>query len=244
MYNKVLSFLKSKKTKKEKIVILSFLSKGLLNTYYGNDIDIFRFEIDEFCKFHGYKDEKKVAVNDILASLKNLGQLNDNEKKTKFIAVDLPLYDIYEGNNYSLEKAIKFYNNANADVLVVNIDHNVLELINNLSKIKIPVIAYAKCAFQEKENNYLQEIHNKILEAERLGAVMCLIENFALPFTKNLKNSISIPIISTEKNDKLDGYYAKFSSVLGLLPKVKNKYLNLFELIRDGINDCLADFKK
>ena len=241
MYDELLTLYKTKKQKKEKIMVFSFINNFMLKIYQEFNIDIFRFDINEYVDFYGYKDQNRVLASDLLPLIKNAADINKFYGLSKLIAIDLPLSQIYGDNNFSLQKVVSFYKYSNADILVLNIEHNVLELVNKLSKIKIPVITYARNNLKNDNKYYLQQVHNKLIEAESSGVVMFILENFSSTFIQNFKSSILIPVISTEKDNKTDGFYARFSSVFGLSDDGKNKYLNLYDLIKDGVNDCIVD---
>jgi ketopantoate hydroxymethyltransferase len=237
----IINFNKDKKIKKDKIIIFSITNHLLLNYYKDNNVDILRFDLEEFSKSFGYKDEEHIIFNDIIPFVKNFRNSNYNINLP--ISIDVPLSQIYNDNSYSLEKVITFFNESNADILSINIEYNVLDLIKSLTKIRIPVIIYSK-NFQGSDNiGYLKDIHSKLKEAESMGALMIILENYPVSFIQNIKSSILIPIISNEKNNNIDGYYAKFSSVFGLNNDEKSRYLNLNDLIRDGIKDCVNDNK-
>jgi ketopantoate hydroxymethyltransferase len=117
-------------------------------------------------------------------------------------------------------------------------------LTSKLTKMKIPVIIHSNNNFKMENNDYLELMHSKLVESESQGAVMILVDNYPQSFVQNLKGSTQIPVISNVKsNNKVDGYYVRFSSVFGLIENEGNKYLNLSELIRDGINDYIGDNK-
>ena len=128
-------------------------------------------------------------------------------------------------------------------MLILNIDHNILGLTNKLSKIKIPTIIYSKNNLRTNSNDYLETMHTKLIESESQGALMILVEDYPQSFVNNIKNSVSIPVICNLKNNKVDGYYARFSTVFGLIESEENRYLNLADLIHDGIEDYIKDIK-
>ncbi|MCK4797070.1 MAG: hypothetical protein KAT05_06785, partial [Spirochaetes bacterium] len=166
MYDELLTLYKTKKQKKEKIMVFSFINNFMLKIYQEFNIDIFRFDINEYVDFYGYKDQNRVLASDLLPLIKNAADINKFYGLSKLIAIDLPLSQIYGDNNFSLQKVVSFYKYSNADILVLNIEHNVLELVNKLSKIKIPVIIYARNNLKNDNKYYLQQVHNKLIEAE------------------------------------------------------------------------------
>ncbi len=243
MYDELLELWRKKKRQKEKIFIFSFINNLILDLYKKFNIDVFRFDLNEFAGLYGYKDVNRISKNEILPLIKEINIKKENNF-SKLIAVDLPLTDIYGEDNFSLQKTIDFYNKSLADLLVLNIDHNILGLTGKLSKMKIPVIIYSNNNFKTENNDYFELMHAKLVESESQGAVMILVENYPQSFVLNLKNSLLIPVISNVKsNNKVDGYYAKFSSVFGLIQNDGAKYLNLSDLINDGINDYIGDNK-
>lgn len=244
MYDELLELWRKKKRQKEKMFVFSFINNLILDIYKKFNIDIFRFDLMEFASLYGYKDVNRISKNEILPLVKEINIKKDNNF-SKLIAVDLPLSDIYGEDNFSLQKTIDFYNKSLADILVLNIDHNILGLTSKLSKMKIPVIIYSNNNFKMENSDYLELMQARLVESESQGAVMVLVENYPQSFVQNLKGSVQIPVISNVKssNNKVDGYYAKFSSVFGLIQSDGNKYLNLSELIHDGINDYIGDNK-
>jgi ketopantoate hydroxymethyltransferase len=242
MYNDINNYLLKKKTNKEKIFSFSFLNKIILNLYYDYKIDILRFDLDEFSELYGFKDFNRISANVILPLIDNITYSLKTKPISKYIAIDVPLTEITGENNYSLKKVIDFYQKSNADILNLNINFNALELVNKLTKMKIPVIVYAKNNSINHDNDqYYQEIHNKMVEAESMGAILLILEKFPTFVIQNLKKSVLIPIISDEKDNKIDGFYAKFSYIFGLINHDGAKYLNLKELIKDAIADCITD---
>ena len=241
MYDKLLDVWKSRKAKKEKFIVFSFQNKIIIDIYENHDIDVFRFDLDEFAELYGYKDKSRINASEVISLVRHLGNHNNKENFLGLLAVDLPQSLLFENDTYSLKNMLVFYKDTNADILVLDMDYNILELVNKLTKMKIPVIVYSKCKLENK--NYLQDIHNKLMEAESKGALMLIVEGYPSAFVQNLRNSVLIPVITNEKNNKIDGYYARFSDVFGLNQESENRYLNLFELIKDSVNDCIVDVK-
>lgn len=242
MYDKLLDIWKKRKTKKEKFIVFSFQNKITVDLYEGHDIDVFRFDLDEFAELYGYKDKTRINALEIISLVKHINGCGKNEKFSGLFSVDLPQSALFENDSFSIKNVVDFYKDTDADILSFDIDYNILELVSRLTKMKIPVIVTSKCKMDNK--SYLQDAHNRLMEAESKGAVMLIVENYPSAFVQNLKNSVLIPVVSNEKNDKKDGYYARFSDVFGLNRESENKYLNLFELIKDSINDCIVDINQ
>lgn len=238
MYIEILEKFKKKKQKKEKIKIFSFINQQTIDIYNNFDIDILRFDIEEFSNLYNYKGLKTITAQDIIPLLKNLKAKDNN----KYFAIDLPLSECYDGKDVSVQKAIDFFRDSKADFLVIDIRNDALDLIEKLSSIQIPVIVSSTRDCPE-EKKYLQELHNKLIEAESKGAILFILNGFNSNFVQNLKSSTLIPVLSTSKDAKSDGIFIRFSSSFGLLQDDYSKYLNLYDLIKDGINDCINDIQ-
>lgn len=187
MNSELLFKLKQKKTKKEKIIIVSYINNILLAVYNNLDIDFIRFDIDEFSKLFGYKDKNRIYDSDIFALLKNIKNAASESDNLKPVAVDVPLSVIYSHNDYSLEKIINFYNKSNADILAFDIDYNILDIAKNLTNLNIPVVIYSTNQNINDEKSYNQKIYNKLVETESTGALMLILENYPSAFVQKLK---------------------------------------------------------
>jgi len=238
MHNFVIEYLENKR--KAKINVFSFtdsINFGILSDY---DIDILRFDLDEFSEINGYKDKQRVSAEEYTKFLSNINNRNLNNK---IIAADVPLSVVSSGTSESsLEKVLEFYKDSNVDALVFDISYNVFGILDKLSKSGVPVIINS-C---NKTDNaaYLNRLKTRIIETESLGAVMIMLENASKQFVEELKSNMSIPIVSDLPKVKSDGYYYKYSSLFGLMPGTNSKYLNLFDLITDAVKDCLIDYNE
>lgn len=235
MYDNLYNLFKNKKQKKTKIMIFSYLNNlflKLFNNY--KNIDILRFDLKEFAVLYGY-NINRITGADILPLLKNIELSNKQSELSKLIAVDIPLSEIYNNDSYSLDKIIDFYKKSNADILIFNLNYITGDLVSKLTKIKIPVIIYAENTSEESD-----KIYNKLIETEGMGALLIILENFNNQFINKLKNSVSIPVVVNDLSAKCDGYYAQFISVFGMINDDKKKFLNISDLINDGINDYLT----
>jgi|GEM_PF-1355708 len=238
MYNDFYERINKKKHDKKKIKIYSFINNFILNIYEDQDIDIFRFDLDEFAKLYGYKDETRVLYTEILPLLKNIKI--DKEISNKFIAIDLPICNSLSNNTYSLDNILNFLKNSNADMLCFNVEYNFSDLIKKLTDLKIPIIAFARNNNIENKN-YINNLLNKLIEVESQGALMIILEDFSSKFIQDLKNKVLIPVICNFKEKKSDGIYIKFSSCFGLFPNYENTFLNLYDVIKEGIKDSIID---
>ncbi len=240
MYDEFYEQFVNKKKSKEKTIIFSFINNVIINLFDNDNIDILRFDLRDFSYLYNYKDINRISADDILPLLKNsIESLKSNNKK-KLLAVDLPLSEIFYNSSFSLDKILNFYNNSKADLLVVNYDHVINDMINKLSRLKIPIIIFCK----NPDTKYNDKQYNNLLEVESMGALMIILENFSSTFVQKLRNSLIIPVITNDLSMKSDGYYAQFNSVFGFYNDNNKKYLNLFDLIKDGINDCIIDVQK
>jgi hypothetical protein len=204
-------------------------------------IDLLRFDINEFAFLNGYSSEKIIFSNDILPILKNLKKLDISHK----IAIDVPLSIISnDKSNYS--DIISFYKESNADILVLNTDYDCFDLLQRLSRIKIPFLIYSKNLTANSKNNekYFNDLLNKFIEIEHMNSIMLILDNYPLDFIEHLKKNILIPIISNDNKSISDGFYGKFSSLSGLESNDNKKYINLNDLILGGIKDCITDINK
>jgi len=238
MRDKLLNHFIYKKQKKEKILMFSFINNYGIELYNDANIDILRFDNREFCYLYNFKDITRLENNDVLPLIKNVETKGTNNKK--LLAIDIPAGEIFYNSSYSLDKILTFYKKTNADLLILDYNFVIGDVINKLSKMQIPVIV--TCDNPDLAEN--EKLFNNLLEVESMGAVMLILEGFEAAFIQKIKNSLIIPVISDEIFIKSDGYYAQFSSVFGLLESDKKKYLNLKELIKDGINDYTGSLKK
>lgn len=240
MYETIISSLKTKKKKKENISMFSFCNNIILDIYREFDIDIVRFDLDEFAKLYSYKDWKRVEVGHVIPLLRNISIVTANSPK--LLAVDLPFSEHYSDNNtYSLDKITGFYRESNADLIVLDFNAITSDFVDKLSKIKIPVIIKINSFTVSDDNNVLKDLHNRLIEMESMGAVTLVLHGFSPSFIKELKNNVSIPVLTHDKEKKADGFYACFSEVFGLYPSSDNRYLNIYELVHDSINDWIND---
>ena len=98
------NYFKTKKQKKEKIFIGSFVNNYLLNLYIENNIDIIRFDLEDFSLLYDYKDKRFVDF-DCFRYLLNNVKFPSNIK----FAVDVPFPSVYKDNTIS--GIVDFYTN-------------------------------------------------------------------------------------------------------------------------------------
>ncbi len=229
-------FYREKKQRREKIFIFSFLNSFAINLFKDKNVDILRFDLDEFASLSGYKNSDAVERDDFLPLLKNLNKSDIKQK----IAVDLPLTSIFKGNSYDIDKILKFKNKSNADFLVI--DYKFVDLIKELNYINVGLILKAKNKnSDEKNKKYYEDFFNRLRETEINTAAM-ILSDFPDYFINEAKSSFSVPIVSNSNFG--DGYYGKSTEIFGFVENDKKKYLNIWDLLCDGINDALFDILK
>lgn len=220
------------KQNREKLLIFSIPNSCYSKLY--KDLEIVRFDIDEFAFINGFKDEKRVEENDIIPVVSTI--------EAKILIVDVPLYTIYSGDSFDLGKIVDYYRNTRADILALNIDYVAAHLLKRLTDIDIPVIVYSRNKKREKELDIENLLHN-FKEVEANKALLLILENYPPKFINEMNKSLSIPIV-TDIRAKTDGFYAKFTSVFGLKEDDSEhspRYLNIMELLKEGIKDCTVD---
>lgn len=199
------NYFKNKKQKKEKIFIGSFINNYLLNLYIQNNIDIIRFDLEDFSLLYGYKDRRSVHFNYFRYLLKNI-RLPYNIK----MAIDVPFSSIYKKDNIS--GIIDFYTKTNCDILIFNLKDDIMDIVVKLIKMEIPIAINFTNEFKDIdlfEKNY-KKIYNFLLEFSNIGVLMFILNSFPKNSIEQIKENISIPVISNTRDCKADGYYFEF----------------------------------
>lgn len=237
MYYKLLEEWKTRKKKNQKFLVFSHFNKIVNDLYFDTDIDVIRFDLEEYALLNGYKDSKRVMDTDYLRMLNNIKLPID-----VMFAVDIPMNVLYSGDNIAIDKIIDFYQKSNANFIVIDLDEITDNLAKKLASLKIPIILSLK---QVQENTvYYEKTKNKLKGLEESGIFMLILKDSSPSFASHIKEEILIPVINTINDKKTDGFYGIFSEIFGLVPHKKKKYLNLYELIQEAIKDCAVDVDK
>ncbi|HOV13974.1 MAG TPA: 3-methyl-2-oxobutanoate hydroxymethyltransferase [Spirochaetota bacterium] len=229
------SILKNKKQKKEKILVFSLTDFFYKKFFDNKNIDILRFDLDEFALLNGYKNSRDITDSDILPLLKNVSCNNKSK-----IAIDLPFSLIFTGESYNLGGIVNFIKDSNCDYLIV--DCKFSNLIKKLSSIGVEIIVGINNENNEDKNKKsFEDIFLKLKELENIAA-MFILHDFPEYVVNEAKNSFTAPVISNTTVG--DGFYGRMSEILGLVESNNKKYLNLSTLIDDGIKDAIFDVTK
>ncbi|HOJ62815.1 MAG TPA: hypothetical protein PLE45_00170 [Spirochaetota bacterium] len=199
---------KLRKQKKEKIFIGSFVNNRLLDLYIKNNIDIVRFDLEEFALSHNYKDRRMVTFKQFKNLLKNIN-LSSNMK----FAIDIPFNYLYKENQIS--GIVDFYVNSKADILVMDLRDDIINIISRIIKLDIPVIVNWTNDFKNEElfeRNY-KKIYDLLLECTNIGVLMVILNSFPKNHIEKVRGDINIPVISNNKSHNADGYYFEFFKI-------------------------------
>jgi ketopantoate hydroxymethyltransferase len=198
-------------------------------------VDIIRLDLNETAFLYNYKDAERISEVDIFSITRNIGL------KQGFLAIDVPLNTIYQNGSDNPTGLINFYQKSNADILVINHSYNPLELIKKINTVNIPVIINSVNRQNERDIELDKVIHS-FKDYEDYGVLCIILENYTARVVNELKNQLEIPL-AADIHCKVNGYYAKFSTVFALskTEKQDNIYLNLYQMIDQGIKDCLLN---
>lgn len=202
---------KTKKQKKERIFIGSFVNNKLLDTYIENNIDIVRFDLEDFSLCYNYRNRREIKFEYFKYLLKNL---NLSEKIK--MAVDVPFNSLYKENQ--IESLVTFYTKSRADFLVFDLRDDVINVIVKLIKIGIPVIINYTNDF--KDNNLLEKnykkIYDSLVECANIGVLMVILKSFPDKYIEQIREDINIPVIVNNIKVRADGYFFDFFKIFDL----------------------------
>ncbi len=218
------NYFKIKKQKKEKIFIGSFVNNYLLDLYIQNNLDIIRFDLEDFSLCYDYKDRRFVDFDNFKYLLQNI-KLPANVK----FALDVPFSSVY-----SISSIIDFYIKTRSDFLIFDLKDDIMDVVVKLIKMEIPVIINYTNDFKNIEvfeKNY-KKIYNSLIEFANIGVLMLILKSFPKNSIAQIKEDVAIPVISNIKESNADGYYFEFF-----------KNFDLKEICNQVIKDYVLELK-
>ena len=222
---------KSIKQKKQKIIVSSYLNSALNDFMDKQNLNLVRFDIDEVSKFYGYANSYKISLKE----MKFL--LNKKRMSSSLFALDIPIVDIYENGN-ELSNILNIIKEYEIDFISLNVDYNVLNLSKKLYNLGIPTIIYFNN--NQKNNHNIEYISENLIEAGNTSAYLIITENIETTLYEKLKSSCKIPVLSNKIIKNSDGYYIKYSEIIGLTTS-GNNFLNINDLINGAFKDLFNE---
>ncbi len=230
--NHITSYFKEKKLNKKKVFGLSVINNVVQEKINIENIDFFRFDLDEFALLHGFKSSQYIKEEFFYHIIQNY-------TSTKYFAVDLPVTSLYTGSSISLEKITNFITNNKADFLILNGSFNIGKNIKTILGSNIPFALEVNYQNNQNEEAYFISVFNMIKEYESNNGFLAILNGFQSDFYKYTSQNLSIPVLSNVRNINADGYYARFSKLFGLLEDPCS-YLNMSELLYNSYEDFVV----
>lgn len=217
---------------KEKIVAVSYFNFLFSSLLIERKIDFFRCDLNEISEILGYKNPRKVLLQDVLLFTKNyFGDIP--------LSVDLPLSILFERNTVSVERIVDFYVRSNADYLSIDLSYFEYDSIKKIIEKNIPMIAYS--VNQNKEDDFVR-IKEQAVEFQSAGGTLCILTDYSDDFVHAVKNSLNMPVLS-ETGSGCNGNYRRIFDLLGLSEK-SNKMFNLKDAFVDTVDEYIFDSNK
>ena len=178
--------------------------------------------------------------------------------KRALIVVDLP-FGTYQGNSKkALNSAIRIMKESGAHAVKLEGGKEIEDSIKRILSAGVPVMGHLGLTPQSiyKFGTYTvrakeeEEAKNLIKDAkhlEKLGCFALVLEKIPAALAKKVSESINIPTIGIGGGADTDGQVLVTHDLLGITkdfhPRFLRRYLELFDLIKDSVEQYIKDVK-
>jgi ketopantoate hydroxymethyltransferase len=239
MRDEILAAWKHKKKQKKNFTIISCTEPILQPLLQTREIDCIRFDLDEYALRTGEKDRYRIHDREVVNRIQTMAGCS-SDSASPWLAVDVPINLLGGDPGSAFEKVASFYSECCADILVIERQFVSLDLLKKLSLFGIPVII--QITVNGIDEKHIKTVKNQFIELESSGALMIICDLRHPQFISDMQDTMTIPVLATDKSSRSDGLYVQFARSFGL--KEHNdypQYLNLLELITGAIKDCIHD---
>ncbi|MDC0215643.1 3-methyl-2-oxobutanoate hydroxymethyltransferase [Candidatus Pelagibacter sp.] len=248
MNNKIKKIIKKKN--KSKIVCLTAYSKNfakILDRY----CDIILVGDSLGSVLYNYSSTRNVSLNTMIEHARSVKM---GIKKSLMI-VDMP-YNTYRDSKTAVKNAKKIISKTNCDGVKLEGGKEIINIIANLVKNKIPVMGHlgllpqlekGKFTFKGKSSLEKKKILNDAKLLTSTGVFSIVLECVETSLAKMITDTISIPTIGIGASHFCDGQILVTDDLIGLNPinvRFVKKYSNISKNISRAISEYSIDVKR
>ncbi len=223
---------KQKKISKKLVYGLSVINNYNHKFIKEQNIDFYRFDLEEFALLNNLKSYNNVSTDHFLPLVREY-------RFDKLFCCDLPVDAVYTGNQISFEKILTLYNLLKIDFFVIKDSIAITKQLKSLLSIRVPIAVEFNNRLDVQDENYLTGLFNTIKEYESNNGFLVLLNDFNDNFIKHVSSNVSLPVITNNRRSAGDGYYARFTTIYGLINSPLN-YLNLGDLLCNSYEDFVV----
>lgn len=178
--------------------------------------------------------------------------------KRALVIVDLP-FGSYQGNSkIALESAIRIMKEAGAHAVKLEGGSEVQDSIRRILSAGVPVMGHLGLTPQSiykfgtytvraKEQEEAEKLMDDAALLQEIGCFGIVLEKIPAKLTARVSRQLSIPTIGIGGGPDADGQVLVLHDMLGLTqdfhPRFLRRYLNLFDTIKDAVNQYIEDVK-
>lgn len=179
--------------------------------------------------------------------------------KRALVVVDLP-FGSYQGNSRkALDSAIRIMKESGAHAVKLEGGVEIQESITRILSAGVPVMGHLGLTPQSiykfgtytvraKEEEEAQKLKDDAKLLEELGCFAVVIEKVPAKLTKEVSESLTIPIIGIGAGKHADGQVLVTHDMLGITkdfqPRFLRTYAQLYEVIKSAAENYIVDVKK
>lgn len=202
----------------------------------------------------GYESTALVTVEDMI----HHGKAVRRGAPNTFVVVDMPFGSYHSSMDRTVQTALRMYQETNANALKVEGAGDVLQVIEKLTTIGIPIVAHlgllpqsAAVAggykVQGKTASAAKKLIDDAIACEEAGACMIVVECIPYQLAKELTAVVSIPVIGIGAGNETDGQVLVFHDTIQYgdhtIPKFVKTYTNVSIEIMDAMQVYVREVK-
>lgn len=203
----------------------------------------------------GYDSTAPVTVEDMI----HHGKATRRGAKETFIVVDMPFGSYHSSYDQTLQKAVKIYQETNANALKLEGAGEVLYTIEKLTDVGIPVVAHLGLLpqhagvlggyqVQGKTKEAAEQLMREAIEAEEAGACMVVLECVPYQLAEQVSTTLSIPVIGIGAGGETDGQVLVFHDTVQFgyhhIPKFVEQFGDAKKTIHEGLSAYVQAVKE
>jgi 3-methyl-2-oxobutanoate hydroxymethyltransferase len=243
----IIQFFQNKKNK-EKISVITCYDASFARLVSKTNIDCILVGDSLGMVIQGFNSTVPVTLDEMIYHTKSVKRGSTN----KYVICDLPFLSYHTSLENAVLSAGKVLKETEADaVKLEGASKNILEIINRLTDIGIPVMGHLGLTpqsyqtlggyrVQGKDTKEAEKIYDDAHALEKAGVFSIVLEMIPSSLGKKISESLTIPTIGIGAGVDTDGQVLVLYDLLGMNndfdPKFLKKYANLEEIIKNSLN--------
>lgn len=203
----------------------------------------------------GYDSTVPVTIGDMI----HHGKAVRRGATDTFIVVDMPFGSYHQGTDTVVERAISLFQQTNANALKLEGAGDVINQIDALTNVGIPVVAHLGLLpqhanviggykVQGKTADSAKQLIEDAKRVEAAGACMLVVECIPHQLAKTISEALTIPVIGIGAGADADGQVLVFHDVVQFgehhIPKFVKQYANIGATTKEAIQQYVDDVKR